>query len=644
MAVALLLLTLSLSVAAVRIGQAHRQTLSAMAGQEAALQNANEKTRIARQAADAMYRDIPRQEIASTTGSRAVQRRLLESALSIYQQLSQDSSPHPSARLETGLTLAHMHEVLLMSGREQEAIEAAEQAIHVLSSVSAEQPDKVEVLAPLGALYHDYAFRLVVVGRAEDAIAANLKAAAIFEKLLVLEPEKLSHEIMLASIESSQAESLRYLGRLQEAASSARRAWESAFAVARKLPEVDWEAWSVALNAAGNLASILAIQGRIDEAEQVCRQAVVQCESLRSECPDEFPLARTFEKLQGSWGGKLFSQGRLPAAEAALRAALATGETLLEAYDDGGTFLSHAQTQIRLGQVLRKQGKTDEAITVFREALGQLMARHDDHPNFQGLRASGEWELARLLRDRDLAESEQHFRITADLYGSLLRHYPQDPRNHVKLGQVRNNLGCLLVDKGDLAAARQTFEAAIEHEERALELRPDVPKARHTLNRIYANLSLVKDAGGARIELRPVPEQHARRFKDARRLHVTVSVHGRTRLALQHDHATWEFMPTDAANEGLTEPESTPPEVCMCGARIEGRSDLEVVRKTVDLATSLPSSPCEVQLETLQSPGTVRVVQHPDVANDQRSIIEFDGADHESACTFIVLIDIVSRA
>ena len=435
----------------------------------------------------------------------------------------------------------------------------------------------------------------------------------------------------------------------------------------RKLPEFNLSAWDTSFNAAGNLASILKMLERGDEAEQLCRQAVMECEALRSEYPNEVSITKVAGKLHGSLGGQLAVQGKLPDAESELRAALAAveqtlpdgaspatlfraeaaGEGSLEGIYDAGVFLSHAQDQVRLGQVLRGQDRLDEAVNVLREAmfvLGQLMVRNPDSPNFKGARAQGEWELAKLLRDRDLAEAEQHFRTAAELYGGFVQRYPQDPRNHVKLGQVLNNLGCLLVDAGNLAEAQQTFEAAVQHEERALELRPDVAKARHTLDRLYANLTLVTDAGSARVEVRPLPEPNSRRFEDACRLRITVSVHGRTRLALQHDKATWEFMPKDAASEGRTESGSTPTEVCLCGARIDGRSDLEMVRKTDDLATSLPGFPCEVQLATLQNPGTVRVVQPPDEANDQTIIIEFDGGDHKSACKFIVLIDIVSQA
>ncbi len=90
LALALLLALLTVSVAAVWISRAHRQTQAAIAGQDVALQSANEKSRIAREAADAMYRDLPRQAMTTDSGSAAVQRRLLESAVSIPQVLGMD--------------------------------------------------------------------------------------------------------------------------------------------------------------------------------------------------------------------------------------------------------------------------------------------------------------------------------------------------------------------------------------------------------------------------------------------------------------------------------------------------------------------------------------------------------------------------
>ena len=224
-----------------------------------------------------------------------------------------------------------MGDVLSMSGKWKEALKAAEQAINVLAPLLQSEPDNAEVLRPLGQLYHNYAIRLSRSGRAEQAIAANREAVTVVARLSTLAPDDLEHQVMLASIELNQSVALRSLGRLPDAESSARRALECAVCGLRaSLTSSIWHAWSIAFRAAGNLASVLQDLGRIEEAEQVCRQAVVECEKLLADRPGDLRLARMLGQLQGILGGKLIDQDKLPEAEAAiLRAALAAMERSL---------------------------------------------------------------------------------------------------------------------------------------------------------------------------------------------------------------------------------------------------------------------------------------------------------------------------
>ena len=513
-AVAMLLLSLTVAVAAGMIWRANQTTQAALARQDAALQRATDRTRMVREAADEMYRNVALEGITDDPELTGTQRRFLENALAIYQQLAEESSREFSAQLETGHTLAHMGDVLSMSGSWKEALEAAEHAIRVFAPLLDSQPDNVDVLRPLGQLYHNYAIRLDRAGQTERAMEATREAAKTVERLAALEPDKLPHQDMLASIQLIQSGLLRSLGRLPEAESFARRAWESAVAAAGQYDEFNWDAWRTAFDAADSLARVLRDLGRVVESEQVCRQAISECQTLLIDYPSNVRLAGMLGQLQGTLGGKLLEQDRLPEAESTLRAALAAtvrslprgdsparllqtelkDEASLDQSYDPAAFLSHAAEQVRLGEILHRQEKFDEAELILTEAtfvLEQLTRRYPDTPHFQEELARGEWYLARVLRTQGKSgEAEQHFRKAAELYRRLVAGHPECRRS---LSLVCCQLGNLLLDEGRQAEAQEAYQAGIEQAEKSLAWRPDQPDVEEDLEILRKNLSRVSE-------------------------------------------------------------------------------------------------------------------------------------------------------
>jgi len=119
-------------------------------------------------------------------------------------------------------------------------------------------------------------------------------------------------------------------------------------------------------------------------------------------------------------------------------------QALIAAHEDW-TDLYHL-----LGVILRIEGRTDEAVAAFRQALDRDPGNH-----------AAALDLGiTLIRDGRLAEAEAHYAWQAE-------HFPDDAGAHY-------HLGALAVGHGDVAAA-------LPHLERAIALQPDLADAHYQL-------------------------------------------------------------------------------------------------------------------------------------------------------------------
>ncbi len=152
---------------------------------------------------------------------------------------------------------------------------------------------------------------------------------------------------------------------------------------------------------------------------------------------------------------------------------LTWGQT--EVWHDSETLWTHTLSvdrtalipHINLGNALAWQGRSEEAIAHYREALRL-------RPDFA--EAHNNWGLA-LARHDGLEEAIAHYR-------EALRLRPE-------FAEAHNNLGWVLARQGKLAAA-------IEHYQQALSLRPDFPEAHSNLRRTLVGQGRHEDGNVSR--------------------------------------------------------------------------------------------------------------------------------------------------
>jgi serine/threonine protein kinase/Tfp pilus assembly protein PilF len=307
------------------------------------------------------------------------------------------------------------------------------------------------------------------IGRPDLAVPHAQAALALRRRVLGDEdPDTLDSMYNLASLLAGQ-------GKLNEAEPS----YRDVLARARRVLGDDHP---TTLSAMIGLAGALLQQGKLDQAEPLLSEAL---ERRRRLFGDNHPS--TLSSIN-SMGHLLQMEGKLAQAEPLLREALDVRRRILG--DD------HPDTLISINNMaylLRAQGKPDQAEVLYREALqrsGRVLG--DDHPGT--LRAMDNLAGLLLAQGR-AADAEPLYRAALERYRRVLGD------NHYDTLRSIDNLAHLLQVKGSLQEAEALHREALEKFRRVLgDDAPDTLVA-------MTNTSAVLAAQGKLIEAEPLAKE-----------------------------------------------------------------------------------------------------------------------------------------
>ncbi|HEX6810868.1 MAG TPA: serine/threonine-protein kinase [Planctomycetota bacterium] len=302
----------------------------------------------------------------------------------------------------------------------------------------------------LAAIGEGFAEQRLVKARLLQSVADTLRELGLFD--LATAPQTEALEIRRRDLGDADPDTLSSIrnasllledqGKLAEAESLCREALEGS----RRVRGDDHPDTLVSIN---NLSALLQAQGKLAEAEPLYREAL---EKRRLILGDEHP--DTLGSMN-NLGTLLKEQGRLAEAEPLLREVLETNRRLLG--DD------HASTLISMnsiGWLLQAQGKLEEAERYLREALEkQRLILGDDHRTT--LASMSNMGLA-LGTQGQLEEAEPLLREALERRQRILGNDHQETLNSVSL------LSSLLREQGKLAEAEPMCRQVLEQRQRIL--------------------------------------------------------------------------------------------------------------------------------------------------------------------------------
>jgi tetratricopeptide (TPR) repeat protein len=398
-------------------------------------ERAENNFRLAREAVDRVLTRAA-EEMAGKPHMEEIRRALLLDALEFYQGFLRQKGADPSVRHETARAYLRVGRIREMLGQLEQAEAPLIEAIALLRKLAAEFPAVPEYLAELADAYDTLQMVLsdARLNRPKECLEPALEGLAVRKKLAANFPDR----------PHVRAE------------------------VASKLLSV-----GVAYTIGGHGAK---------EGERYIREGLAALEQIHKEAPDDPVVLLNLSRAHHWLGYSLRDSGRLKEAEAEWRRELAIRAKMPrpEPFFD-------SMTKAYLADILRRTGRSGEALPLVNEVIAYREKVLDDFPNdYQTWRRLGiEYELLGecLAAVGRTDETERALRRSLEVTKKLVTDFRGAPATTTRysLAWRHYNLGLFLQDAGKTAEAAALFRQAQRLFEECAAILPEGPSRTHAL-------------------------------------------------------------------------------------------------------------------------------------------------------------------
>ncbi len=204
----------------------------------------------------------------------------------------------------------------------------------------------------------------------------------------------------------------------------------------------------------GDLRTKLEPVGRLDVLDDVAIRALAYIEELDPQAMTAGELARNAKALN-QLGDVRSQQGKTPEALDLFRRSLKLAETAVKKEPrNPDAVLVHGATHFWIGDALQRQGQHDEALThmlAYMKDGDTLVSIDPRNAEYQLERAYGHSGVGYMLeRKGRLQEAAQHYKTALEVTELLARRKPGDADGQAELAHAYNNVGVNLYNQGDL--------------------------------------------------------------------------------------------------------------------------------------------------------------------------------------------------
>jgi TPR repeat protein/aromatic ring-opening dioxygenase LigB subunit len=347
-------------------------------------------------------------------------RRILDSARSLQDQLTQSGETSPELKRTEEVAIGELMMTYLAQGDAKAALDAAERAVSIAQALVQIDPQNALWQDDLNVTYSRLGDALMASGRRADAFAAYRKALALSDKLAAAAPDDANAHRRLSIDYSKLGNAFNAEGNRAEALAY----YQKALAILQRFGESDaaWQ-WSLSI-AHGKIGEISLVSNRADEALQEFRTAVDLMRKVVLAMPLDVraqrELATTYEQV----GRALLMLGR---AEEAVDAQEANVRIAREvAASDPANMERQAMLSSSYEmyfQALRKAGRTEQAGDILTKlvAIREKVASADP----ANTRPQVLLGIAYFYAGNSLAEKKQrrdalaYYRKSLDIYKKL---------------------------------------------------------------------------------------------------------------------------------------------------------------------------------------------------------------------------------
>ncbi len=481
--------------------------------------------------------------VLQSLGLEHVRRDQLAIAREFYNELMQQQPADVELRKAQGSACHALARLSLSIGEVSESREAIQAALAIREPLSAEFPDRADLLDDLADSYLWQGIIRMEQGSLAQAITSCKQSQAIRSRLVAAHPESRDDRQRLAV-------STTYLGRMLHAngaptaAIVALRQAEELFSEIRRLAPDNYAAMDSYVGCLNHLGRVYLSTGELNEAEVLFHRAVALANEVSAAdaeglfYSDMLPLSlnnlaevrqingdyaeaeRTYRAAQSSikrlaeahpavtayqqalsnnhnnLANLYEEQGRLQQAIVEQQESLAVGQTLVEHYPAiAGVANDHAQGLANLGFLLLRVDDVPAALDAASRAVeisDRIAAEHSSNAAHQAVRALAyscqgavllqlqKWDQARAAHSQALA-----------IRTSLVEQHPEVPDYRSRLAATHESLGLLQVQADDLDSAQHSFVAAADILRKILHDNPDAIENSERLARAAGRLSQI---------------------------------------------------------------------------------------------------------------------------------------------------------
>jgi serine/threonine protein kinase/tetratricopeptide (TPR) repeat protein len=440
-------------------------------------EKAEQNYRLARKAVDRYHTEVSESVLLHEPGLEPLRKKLLEAAREFYEKFVEERQGDPGVQDELGKALFRLAQISGEIDSRFKAIELHRKALAVFTALAMEHPDVSTYQSDLAACQHQLGRLYRLTDQTTQAETSYAAALVGWKRLMAASPhpgpspqpgkeEVGDYRADLARTLLGLGNVCQQTGRFDQARDFYRRALTLRAELARESPEnADYQR-DLAVSHK-NLAACYISKREFGEAEANYRQASAIQEKLVHDFPQikqyQDDLAGTFASL-----GNLYSRPDQSAkAELCLQKAAAIWSRLAENHPAVTDYpLALAGVYNNLGNRYRAAGRTADAERAYRLARDireKLSGNSRDVPAHQADLAKLYRNLANLYRaDGHFDDAETAFRTLLDTQEKLVREHPDIPQYQDDLAASRNDFGLLQQTTGHAREAEAQFRQAVE--------------------------------------------------------------------------------------------------------------------------------------------------------------------------------------